>query len=129
MLLIKIITKLTYRGCYTFLGLLIEDLIVTNVQVKMELLVKKYMITRVIKPIVIGRLMTIDKQVLHRNVRECKMRTRKLLLLIEQHILAKEIPEGVCLEGSIVTVYLSVYLGPLILIGSHKILNYDWLVD
>ena len=77
----------------------------------------------------IEKIIQLDKQVLHRNVRECKILTQKLLLLIEQHVLAKEIPEGVCLEGSIVTVYLSVYLGPLILVGSHKILNYDWLVD
>ena len=70
----------------------------------------------------IEKIIPLDK-------RECKILTQKLLLLIEQHVLAKEIPEGVCLEGSIVTVYLSVYLGPLILIGSHKILNYDWLVD
>ena len=38
-------------------------------------------------------------------------------------------PEGFRLEGSIITVCLPVCLGYLIMMGSHKILNYDWLVN
>ena len=59
----------------------------------MDLLVKKYMITRVVKPVVIKRLMPIDKQVLHRNTREWNIWIQKLSLLIEQLVLANKIRE------------------------------------